>query len=219
MTNFKPDPATEAEKLIPRRVPRKRFIGELANIMLHNLISDVPRRNRMLDADGWTGARVMGYKIPEWQRNAVWTPAQEALYITSIYEGGNCGKYMVNSTMFNKEFDGLLIDGQQRLRAIERYIDGHVRVRGEDGIEYTWIDLTEREHRHFLRMSFDSILTPYTDLETIIAAYRMHNFGGTAHTEEDRPVSVAPDRAITAKAARAEKQEATEKQKAGRAKL
>lgn len=208
MVNFKDDPSVVAERLIPRRVPRRRFYGEQATIMLHNLISDVPRRNRMLDAEGWTGARVMGYKIPEWQRDAVWTHAQEALYITSIYEGGNCGKYMVNSTLFNKEFDSLLIDGQQRLRAIERYIDGHVRVRGEDGIEYTWLNLTDKEQRHFLRMSFDSILTPYTDLETIIAAYRMHNFGGTAHTEDDRPVILAPDRAVTAKVARSEKQAA-----------
>jgi hypothetical protein len=168
------------------RFPRRRFYGQHNNSMMSNMMVQRDIMNTVLDEKGFTGRRVLGYKLPEWQRPEVWTDDQCVRFLESIWLGVGLGTYMVNMVFGNEEIDLILLDGQQRLRAIERYWAGELAVTGEDGVAYRWDELTEQEHNHFLRIPFPWIETSYRTEEEARAAYNRHNFGGTAHTADQR---------------------------------
>lgn len=169
-----------------KRHPMRRFIGQPMQFKLLSLSLQRERLNNALDSSGYTDRRVMGYKIPTWlQRPSAWTHEQNTLFIESIWLGVGIGSFMVNST-FDETFDMILLDGQQRMRAIEIYLDGGLAIKGEDGGEYFWGDLTEQEQNQFLRIPFPSLETQYTTADEIRTAYDRHNFGGTPHTEDQR---------------------------------
>jgi hypothetical protein len=176
----------------PGRVPARRFFGQSLQTTLGSLLVQVSRHNELLDAEGYTGRRVLGYKLPEWQRPAVWTDTQCIRFLESCYLGVGIGSFMVNfSIMKNDAVHLVLLDGQQRLRAIERYWNGELAVEGGDGIAYRWPDLTENEQAHFLRISFPWQMTEYESDAEVREAYDRHNFGGVAHTPDQR-ASCAP---------------------------
>lgn len=132
--------------------------------------------------------RVMGYNLPPWQRDLVWTDDQCQQFIESIFLGLGTGTYVV--TDLEHDQDGnvlktscLLLDGQQRLTAIERFINNEFGV--FDGIHYG--DLTVVQQRlRFRHTTFPcveiSALTPEPVLKEMY--YRL-NHGGTAHTDAD----------------------------------
>lgn len=162
------------------RVPARRFYGETMSSMLGSMLVDVDRRNAALDEEGWEGRRVLGFKIPSWQRPQRWSDDQCERFIESVYLGSNIGAYMVNEWS-EPELDGILVDGQQRLRAIERYWAGEVSLAGDDARRWLWTDLENGEKAHFLRISFPFVLTRYGDESLLREAYNRHNFGGTPH--------------------------------------
>jgi hypothetical protein len=172
------------------RFPARRFYGEAMQSSLAILKSSQPRYDQDLDAQGWTGRRVLGFKLPEWQRQAVWSDAQSARFLESVWRGANIGAYMLNHSMTRDDVHNVLIDGQQRLRALARYWNGEIAVLGDDGNFYLWTDLVEREHAHFLRISFPWISTAYDSDAIMREAYDRHNFGGIAHAENERAVSL-----------------------------
>jgi hypothetical protein len=170
------------------RFPKRRFYGELMQTSMHGLQSLRDINNKTLDEIGYTGRRLFGYKLPEWQRKPVWTDEQCVLFIESIWMGVGLGAFMVNlsNTGLYDDTHLILLDGQQRLRAIERYWNGEFAVPGEDGNSYLWTDFTEREQAHFNRMPFPWLCTAYTTDAELREAYNRHNFGGTAHKEDER---------------------------------
>ena len=85
------------------------------------------------------------------------------------------------------EHDRTLLDGPQRLRALERYWADELAVRGEDGNEYFWSELDSQEQAQFLRATMGWQESYYSTDEELREAYNRHNFGGTAH----RPDQVA----------------------------
>lgn len=93
---------------------------------------------------------------------------------------------MVTFSHLDDDIHLILLDGQQRLRAIERYWSGELAVTGEDGEACRWTNLSDAEHRHFLRIPFPWIETQYHDEAPLREAYNRHNFGGTAHSIEQR---------------------------------
>lgn len=129
-----------------------------------------------------TGGRsVMGYNLPIWQRPFVWTQAQSAHLIESVWLGLNIGTYTFNRSHENPEFDNLLIDGQQRLKAIQDYLSGVFPVFG-----HHWFDLDRVDQRSFESRHFHCFITSSTDEEYLRNYYDMMNFGGTAHDEKQR---------------------------------
>ena len=166
-------------------VPKRRFYHETMVSVLMHLVEGAERQNRLLDEQGWTGRRVLGFKLPSWQRDFCWTDAQCADFIESVYLGANIGHFMANSSL-KDEFDLILLDGQQRLRAIERYVAGEIAVPGEDGVLSTWLDLSDDERRHFHRMGFPWLCTQYASEAVLREAYNRHNFSGTPHQPDER---------------------------------
>lgn len=66
---------------------------------------------------------------PEYQRSNVWKPKKQLLLIDSILRGWEIGQILLNATSQEREGGGFeplyeVIDGQQRLRAIYKFLDG-----------------------------------------------------------------------------------------------
>jgi hypothetical protein len=170
----------------PVRILQRLYYGQPYNSMLSQLVTSADIQNRVLNEQGWTGRRVMGFKLPEWQRATVWTDEQCLKFIESIWLGVNLGTYMVNMTERRRDADLILLDGQQRLRAVERYLADELAMTGEDGNGYFWSELEDIEKAHFLRIPFPWIQTQYLTDEELRGAYNRHNFGGTAHAAHER---------------------------------
>ena len=130
--------------------------------------------------------RVLGYPLPSWQRGLVWSDEQSIRFIESVYSGVHLGTFVYNSTVLRSPFQSLLIDGQQRLHAIERYAADGFAVKGQDGIARLWSELTEQEQRHFGRMPFGFSVVKHEDEASLVSLYNLLNFGGVAHDENDR---------------------------------
>lgn len=126
---------------------------------------------------------VMGYRLPTWQRPFVWTEAQSIKLIESLWLGLNIGTYTFNRTRHaNVEYDNLLIDGQQRMKAIQDYLEDRFPVFG-----YRWSETTVYDQRGFQNGShFHCYITESTDEDYLRNYYNMMNFGGIAHKESER---------------------------------
>jgi hypothetical protein len=176
----------ERQEAVMSRIPVRRFYSDAMSIKMDCLLRDASANDRRLDDMGWTGRRVLGFKLPHWQRRERWSDDQCIGFIESVYLGANVVQFMVNLTV-DPRFDRILLDGQQRLRAIERYVAGEFAVPGEyavpgwDGEPALWTDLTEQERSHFLRIGFPCLATAYQDDAALRDAYNRHNFCGTAH--------------------------------------
>ncbi|KZN20444.1 MULTISPECIES: DUF262 domain-containing protein [Pseudomonas] len=167
------------------RHPTRRFFGQSMQTSLGGMYSERKRLGEVLDSWGYTGRRVLGYKLPSWQRPEVWSDEQCTKFIESIWLGVGLGTFQVNDSP-KTALSLILLDGQQRLRAIERYWNGDFAILGEDGVAYLWSELTDQEHRHFYRIPFPWVETRYSSEDELRAAYDRHNFGGTAHTADQR---------------------------------
>lgn len=168
------------------RIPKRLFYGDSMNSMMSTVYQQWKIQNDILDEMGFSGRRVLGYKLPDWQRPSCWTDEQSVRFIQSVFLGIGLGQFMVNNTDNDSSLDMILVDGQQRLRAVERYWLGEFAVPGEDGNAYLWTELTGNEHAHFFRMTFPWINTQYRTEAAAKEAYNLLNFGGTAHTENQR---------------------------------
>lgn len=177
------------------RFPGRRFYGQQMQTTLAGMHILISIQNKALDANGYTGRRVLGYKLPTWQRPEVWTDDQCVRFIQSIWMGVGLGSFMVNMAYGGTSDDMhmVLLDGQQRLRAIERYWNDDFPVIGDDGNAYFWSEIQENECAHFMRIPFPWIETSYKTDAQLREAYNRHNFGGTAHTEDQRAFEIAAD--------------------------
>ena len=124
---------------------------------------------------------VMGYQLPSWQRPSVWTRDQEVSFMKSVWKGVPLGTWTFNRTTHGCPLDDLLIDGQQRLTALENYLMDAFPVLG-----YKWSEVTVVDRRFFQNLTFGSYITETKDEDYLRGYYNMMNFGGTAHTEDQR---------------------------------
>jgi hypothetical protein len=166
------------------RILKLSHYGQAMQTTLGAMIMHREAGNRYMNESGYTVRRVMGYKLPEWQRDSVWNDAKCIRFIESIYLGVALGTFMVNMSFSSKAIDLILLDGQQRLRAIERYIDSDFAVPGVVGA-YLWHELDAEERAHFTRICFPWVETVYDSEVAAIEAYQRHNFGGIHHDASD----------------------------------
>jgi len=125
---------------------------------------------------------VMGFYLPEWQRGLVWTERQKVSFIESAWKGVYLGTYTYNQADIGSPYDHLLIDGQQRMNAIECYLDDHFPVFG-----WRWSEVTDADRRAWIMSTtFGSYMTETEDEAFLRSYYDLMNFGGTAHRENER---------------------------------
>ena len=127
---------------------------------------------------------MMGYVLPTFQRGLVWTEAQKIRFIESAWMGMPLGTYSYNSYGVGKDdpnVRNLLIDGQQRLSALQDYVANMFPVLG-----LLYDDLTKPEKRRFDAISFHSFEVRSDDEVFLREYYNRLNFGGTAHKEGEQ---------------------------------
>lgn len=168
---------------IPPRVTFDQQMTTMISIMLMQAQSDYTKYSLNPDTKL---RRVLAYPLPQWQRGLVWDVAQSTRFIESVYAGVHLGTFVYNQSIGKHALNGLLIDGQQRLHAIERYVADGFAVKGQDGVARFWSELTSDEQAHFGRMPFGFSVVKHDDEASLMRLYDLLNFGGTAHTEADR---------------------------------
>jgi hypothetical protein len=140
--------------------------------------------------------QVLGYGLPSWQRDQVWSTEQCARFIQSVWQGRPLGTWMVNMIDANTPhpLDGLILDGQQRLFAIERYFNDEIAILpAEGGDVLNWSDLTAREQRRFGRSVFAHLEINIHDEVRLQQIYDAHNFGGVPHQAHERAIGTPLD--------------------------
>jgi hypothetical protein len=125
---------------------------------------------------------VMGFKLPSWQRGLVWTRGQKISFIESAWRGVGLGTYTYNEAGIGSPYDELLVDGQQRMNAIQSYLDDEFPVFG-----WRWSEVTPADRRQWsMSTMFSAYITQTEDEEYLRNYYNLMNFGGTAHGPNEK---------------------------------
>ena len=166
---------SDPKRLMPDRLSLGEHMNTTVISPLHNWENSAP--------DPYGRRTVMGYPLPDWQRGLVWTEAQSIRLIESLWLGMNIGTFTVNySPSYSGRLDRILIDGQQRMWALEQYLSDAFPVFG-----YRWGEVTEVDRRAFtLSRHFGSYITKSDDEAYLRGYYDLMNFGGVAHTDDQR---------------------------------
>jgi hypothetical protein len=160
-------------------MPARLDLGKLSA----SAISMPMGQRRHAEPDPLGRPLVMGFVIPDWQRPLVWNTDQMIRFIQSAWMGLNLGTFTYNLTDEpNPLTDNVLVDGQQRLWAIEQYLDDAFPVFGHHYSELPPVDT----RRFSNSTQFSSYRLETTDEDFLRRYYDMMNFGGVAHTEEQR---------------------------------
>lgn len=176
------------------RIPEKIDQGRFNDCTIREIYSNykdhlgLVREGKKLITD--TSDRyVCGYPVPSFQRKHVWTAEQDIAFIESAWLGIPLGTYNIHNLKWETvdgatmaiKFSGWVIDGQQRLTALERYWNNQFPVFG-----LYWKDLTEVESRRFLITKFCYYESSLWNETLIRDLYNRLSFGGTPHKPEDR---------------------------------
>ena len=128
---------------------------------------------------------VLGFPLPLFQRELCWTESQKIRFIESAWNQFHLGIYTVNQIdgldAYHHPFQDALIDGQQRLKALENYWNNQFPVMG-----YLWQELTSQDQIRFRNTAFGTAITRIEDEATLRLAYNLLNYGGVAHTPEQK---------------------------------
>ena len=174
------------------RMPTNELDAHVSNVTVGELIGQLEHfSDRERSMYPWADRFVIGFPLPPWQRPFVWTQEQEIRFIQSIWQGVDVGSYMVNayelsnSTEFRK-FSDILLDGQQRLTALEHYLFDMLPVPDVTGKDRVWSELPRIERRRFSNFHFARANIKSWKETMLRKAYDLRSFGGTAHTEDQR---------------------------------
>ena len=141
----------------------------------------------------WAPRFVMGYPLAPWQRELKWKPEQKVRFITSLWEDVDVGSYLVNDqfefdekTRTYRKLSEVLLDGQQRLTALQEYLYGDFAVPDGNGILCFWPELSRVERRFFESKIFSRAAIRSWDEEELRRVYNLRAYGGTPHEEHER---------------------------------
>lgn len=124
------------------------------------------------------------FKLPRFQRPAVWTTYQQFMFIESIWLHLPIGSYVVNrddQTDLGYPCDSWLLDGQQRWTAIIDYINDKLPVFG-----LRFSELTVVQRRKFMNHPFPAIETRDLTPDKCLDIYNRLAYGGTNHSQAER---------------------------------
>lgn len=118
---------------------------------------------------------------PDFQRDHVWTEAQQIAWLEFFFRGGKTGRTIYfNHPGWMSHWNGTLtlVDGKQRLEAIRRFLENEIPIFGSYRNEYTdkpWGPL------HGLEICVNNLKTR----KAVIRWYLDMNAGGTPHTSAE----------------------------------
>lgn len=169
-------------------VPKRIMNGTRRDYTLETLFRGID----MGTADTNVGERqLLSLTLPAWQRPEQWSVEKKKAFMEGIFLGFGTGQFVVNGSDWqpgeygieHKPFSGWLIDGQQRISAVRDFVfNGMVLFEG-----LTYKGMTAPEVRRFHREQFPCFELDYTaDEQLLKTLYNRLNFGGVAHTPEQR---------------------------------
>lgn len=130
---------------------------------------------------------LLGYVIPPFQRPSVWTLDQQTRFIESLVLGLPVGVFIYNrASEADHEADLWLIDGQQRLRSVRRFLENEITI-----FDRRFCDLSVVEQRRFLGTPFPALEMAEDDVRYLMEVYDRLNFGGTPHLDDERALADA----------------------------
>jgi hypothetical protein len=177
-------------------VPEKILEARTASFGISHLLSykDYEHRDEYAADARWLFDTI----LPPFQRELVWDHGMMARFVESIWKGVDIGRYVVNDAQDaphkRKQGGGIewhptdrwLIDGQQRLTAIQTYLDDGFAIKGADGMLHMWSDLPKVDQRHFGAKPFDRGMVRIYDEHDLRVLYDTMNFGGIPHRADQR---------------------------------
>ncbi len=178
------------------RMPEVDFPSTSANMVISEVVGNYEHfledEEKVRQQYPWATRFVMGYPLPSWQRALTWSDEQKARFITSIWSGVDIGSYLINDqydtllvegakTFQYRKFSNIILDGQQRLQAIQDYLNDLFAVPDAQGTPRRWSDLPRRERRRFESRHFARCSVKCWDEATLRHIYNLRAFGGTAH--------------------------------------
>lgn len=120
---------------------------------------------------------------PDFQREHVWTEAQQRSYVEHILQGGMSGR----DIYFNQADWGtnwrlpmVLVDGKQRLEAVRKFLRGELAI----CLNGQWCFINDFEDRPY-RVEFNIHIATLKTEREVIQWYLNLNTGGTPHTAEE----------------------------------
>jgi hypothetical protein len=150
-----------------------------------------PRAHYEIDVEWRTLQRQLGHYAesfilklsPDYQREHVWSPAQQVAYVEYVLRGGEVAK---NLTFNCVDWDSCkdahpvieLVDGKQRLQAVLDFLDDRIAIFG--GILRSQFTGWMRSHA-----GFKFRICSLTTRAEVLQLYLNINAGGTPHTEEE----------------------------------
>lgn len=183
------------------RMPERLIGGTTSNTGMDSLIFAFEKGSGHDAASYEPGQEwLLGTFIPPFQRPVVWDEGRMIRFVESAWLGVHLGVYVVNNAMdapmrrtegggevFHRT-DRWLIDGQQRLTALDRYFRDQFPVFGA-----RWSELEPLDRRRFGRREFARVTTRVYEEADLRVLYDRLNFGGVAHRPEERAVPGGED--------------------------
>lgn len=119
---------------------------------------------------------------PDFQRGHVWTKAKQIAYVEFVLHGGRSSRTLLFNCPNFHTYGGaepmVIVDGKQRLEAVQRFMAGKIPAFGHKISEYT----------DKLHVMHNTIRFQVNDLATraeVLTWYLQLNAGGVVHTEAE----------------------------------
>ncbi|PSW30850.1 hypothetical protein C9J21_18355 [Photobacterium phosphoreum] len=134
----------------------------------------------------WAKRMLANMPIPVWQRDLCWDLEDKIALIESIFMGFLIGGYMQNSWKMNSKnfyvkYSDIILDGQQRIDAIDGFYNNKFSL---DGTYFK--DLSAMDRNRFLQHPFPKSLVSSFDEDVLRETYNRLNFTGKRHSESQR---------------------------------
>ncbi len=194
-------------------MPRNDFRPNMAPRTLDSLISEMSLTPEVAAREyPWADRFVMGLPLAPWQRDFKWSDEQCSKFITSAWTGVQLGSYLLTAADWVGSADGkgvtyvpmsnMIVDGQQRLSALERYFKNELAVPDASGKPTLWSELEVVEQRRFRSTIFTRGEIKVTDELELRRMYDLLNYGGTVHEENERALNADGTANVVAREAR-----------------
>lgn len=164
---------------------RSLTVGDLFE-KRRRMIENPDEEMRFLDGDRF----VCGYVLPDFQRGQRWTQEQEVAFVEGLILGQHPGNFTYNATFHLPfvEVDGRevaqfnlwLLDGQQRMTALDAYWSDEFPV-----FDLLWSEVSQKDRRRLLNSIFPASEHQISDYSELVDLYWRINRGGVAHTDEE----------------------------------
>lgn len=173
-------------------LPQKLIEGTTSSRTLSDLMRErEPQYEKLFQAEDLE--QLGHYYVAPFQRPAVWSLDQARRLNESVHLGISIGSVVVSAEGRHDSATGKyprtadwIIDGQQRMRSLQAYMKEGLRIFVDTPHEHAFDELERPQQRSFENTTIGYIRLDHCSEEALREMYNRLNFGGVAHTEDQR---------------------------------